>query len=168
MVKIEDLKLIDMLKDLPIHLLEILSREAGLSIFGTGTRLITINEKTDTFYMLLMGQVAVKKEIAPDVDIIFDYLQSGSSFGSASLIKDSVATYTAVCQEPCEVITLYGRQMQDLFIENHELGYRMMLRIARQYKNKMEKRAQMIMKTLDEHPELASKTKDLEELTPVF
>ena len=52
MVKTEDLKRINMLRDFPGHLLEIIAREANLTIFGTGTRLATIHEKLDTFYML--------------------------------------------------------------------------------------------------------------------
>lgn len=168
MVKIEDLKRINLLKDFPDHLLEIIANEAQLSIFGTGTQLIAPNEEVDTFYMLIMGQVAIKKELTPEVDIILDNIQSGSSFGSSSLIEGSTATYTATCQEPCEVITLSGDRMKQRFKENHELAFHMMLGVAKQYKKYLDTRTQMIMKTLDENPELKEKIKDIEKLTLVI
>lgn len=168
MVKIEDLKRINLLKDFPDHLFEILAREAQLSIFGTDTQLISVNENMDTFYMLIMGQVAIKIELTPEIDVILDNIQSGSSFGSSALIEGSKATYTAICQEPSEVITLSGERMKQLFKDNHELAYHMMFGIAKQYKKYLDTRALMIMKTLDEHPELKEDINDIENLTLVI
>ncbi|MBT3388234.1 MAG: cyclic nucleotide-binding domain-containing protein [Desulfobacula sp.] len=168
MVKIEDLKRINLLKNFPDHLLEIIANEAQLSIFGTDTQLIAVKEPVATFYMLIMGQVAVKRELTPKMDIILDNIQSGSSFGTSALIEGSTASYTAVCQEPCEAITLSGTRMQQLFKENHELAYLMMLGVAKQYKRKMDTRAQMIMKTLNENPELKEDINDIENLTLVI
>ncbi|MBU2454002.1 MAG: cyclic nucleotide-binding domain-containing protein, partial [Proteobacteria bacterium] len=158
----------NLLKDVPNHLLEIIANEAQLSIFGIDTQLITVNDKVDTFYMLIMGQVLVKKELTAEIDVILDYIQSGSSFGTSALIKGSKASYTAICQEPCEVITLSGKRMIQLFETNHELAYYMMLGVARQYKRHMDLRAQMIIKTLDENPELKEDINDIENLTLVI
>ena len=168
MVKIEDLKRINLLRDFPDHLFEIIANEAQLSIFGEDTHLITVNEKVDTFYMLIMGQVAIKKELTPQIDVILDNIQSGSSFGTSALIKGSRATYTAVCQESSEAITLSGKRMRQLFKENHELAYHMMFGVAKQYKRHLDMRAQMIMKTLDKNPELKEDIKDIENLTLVI
>jgi CRP-like cAMP-binding protein len=168
MVKIEDLKRINVLRDVPVHLLEILAKEAQLNIYGVNTQLIAIHERVDNFFMLIMGQVAVKKELTPKVDVIFDYIQSGSSFGTSALLEGSRASYTAVCQEPCEAITLSGKRIRELFKENHELAYYMLLGAARQYKNKMDIRARMIMKTLDENPELKKDIHDIKDLTHVI
>ncbi|MBC8439925.1 MAG: cyclic nucleotide-binding domain-containing protein [Deltaproteobacteria bacterium] len=165
MVKIEDLKRINLLRDFPDYLFEIIANEAQLNIFGAGTQLIAVTEPVDTFFMLIMGQVALKRELTPEIDIIIDNLQSGSSFGSSSMIEGSKATYTAICQETCEIITLSGIRMQMLFKQNHELAYRMMFGVARQYKKHLDTRAQMIMKTLDENPELKDRIKDIENLT---
>jgi CRP-like cAMP-binding protein len=168
MVSIEDLKRINMLRDFPEHLLEILAKEANLTIFGTGTQLATVHKKLDTFYMLIMGQVAMKKALTPDIDIIFDYIQSGSSFGASALIEGVTSSYTIICQEPCEAISLSGERMKELFKENHELAYYMMLGIARRYKKNMDIRAKMIMKTLDENPELKDDIRDIENLALVI
>ncbi|WP_299980007.1 Crp/Fnr family transcriptional regulator [Desulfobacula sp.] len=160
MVKIEDLKRINLLKDVPDHLLEIIANEAQLSIFGTDTQLISVNEEVDTFYMLIMGQVAIKIELTPEIDVILDYIQSGSSFGTSALLKGSTSSYSAVCQEPCEMITLSGERMLQLFEEDHELAYHMMSSVAKQYKRRMDFRAQMITKTLGKNPELQEEISD--------
>jgi len=165
MVKIEDLKRIILLKDVPEHLLEIIANEAQLSIFGINTQLITVKEKVDMFYMLIMGQVAVKIELTPEIDVILDYIQSGSSFGTASFIKGATSTYTAICQEPCEVISLSGKRMMELFEQHHELAYFILLGVAKQYKRNMDTRAQMIIKTLDENPGLKEDIQDIKTLT---
>ncbi len=168
MVKIEDLKRINMLKKVPDHLLAIIGKEAQLSIFGTNTQLFGVGDKIDTYYMLIMGQVALTVALNPDVDVILDNLQSGRSFGSSALFNGSQAYYTAVCQEPCEIITLYGPQMIDLFETNQELAYHMMAGVAGQYKKTMDTRAQMIIQTLDKNPELKSTIDDIENLTPTY
>ncbi len=154
MVKIEDLKRINIFKNVSEKLLEIIAKEAQLSIFGTDTQLITIHEKVDTFYMLLMGQVAVKKELTPEIDVIIDYIQAGSCFGVYSIIEGSNAFYTAVCQEPCELITISGPRMIQLFAENHELAYYLMQEASERYKRYMDERAQMILKTLGKNRDI--------------
>lgn len=165
MVKLKDLKRINFLKNMPEHLLEIIADEAQLSIFGEGTQLITSREMVNTFYMLVMGEVSVKKSLTPDIDVIFAYIQSGSVFGTSALIQGQTASYTAICQEPCEVITLSGTRMNQLFGENHELAYYMLRGAATQYKRNMDRRSQMIIKVLDEHPELKETIDDIETLT---
>jgi CRP/FNR family cyclic AMP-dependent transcriptional regulator len=168
MVKIEDLKKINLLHGLPDDLLEIIAPHAQLSIFNTDTVLFETNEDIDIVYMLIMGQVALRVELSDDVDIILDTIQSGSTFGIASLVPGTNAASTAICQEPCEIITLHSKTMTDLFNENHALGYQVMLRLALRYKRIMESRASMIMKTLDNNPEFKHKIADIETLTPIF
>ncbi len=168
MVKIEDLKKISLLNGLPDDMLEIIAPEAQLSIYNTGTVLFETNEDIGIFYMLIMGQVALKIALSDDVNVILDTMQSGSSFGVASLVPGTNASSQAVCQEPCEVITLSSKKMTELFEKHNELGYRMMRRLANHYKNKMDNRTNMIQKTLDKTPELKHKIADIETLTPIF
>ncbi len=168
MVNIEDLKRINMLKNVPDHLLEILRQEAQLNIYGIDTQLFKAGDTIDTFYLMIMGQVALKVELTPDIDVILDNLQSGRSFGSSSLIDGSIASYTAICQEPCEVITIYAPRLVELFETNQELAYHLMTGVAGQYKRTLDKRARMIMKTLDQHPEFKEQINDISKLTPAY
>ena len=168
MVKLQDLKRINMLKNMPDHLLELLADEAMLSIYGTQTRLFTVGEHVEYFYMINMGQVALKVSLNPDVDVILDLFQAGRSFGSCSFLEDSTASYSAECEEPCEIITLEGARLKELFQTNHELAYHLKAGVARQYRQTLDKRANMIMKTLALHPELRDGIKDIKTLTLVY
>lgn len=168
MVKIQDLKHIHMLDHLPDHLLALIGREAQLSIFSTGTCLFRAGDPVDTFYMVIMGQVALTVALTPDIDVILENIQSGRTFGSSALISGGPATYTAVCQEPCEAITLSGSRMKQLFETSHELGFHLMKGVARQYKASMDTRAKMIVKTLALHPEMKASIHDIEKLTPAY
>ncbi len=168
MVRIEDLKRINMLARVPDHLLEILSEKAQLNIYGTDTLLFSAGEKIEIFYMIVMGQVELKVPLSEDIDVILDILQAGRSLGSSALIPKAKSSYTAVCQEPCEIITLNGPELQTLFNENKELAYYLMAGVAGQYKRTMDRRARMILKTLEEHPEFKHRVRDIDELTPVY
>jgi len=168
MVKIQDLKQIHMLENMPDHLLSLIGLEAHLSIFSAGTCLFRAGDPVNTFYMVIMGQVALTVALTPDIDVILENIQSGRTFGSSALISGGAAAYTAVCQEPCETITLSGPRMQKLFEANQELGFYLMKGVARQYKQTMDNRAKMIMKTLARHPEMKASIHDIETLTPAY
>lgn len=168
MVKIQDLRHIYMLEQMPAHLLALIGQEAQLSIFSNGTCLFKAGEKVDTFYMVIMGQVALTVALNPDIDVVLENIQSGRTFGSSALISGGPATYTAICQEPCETITLSGSRMQKLFETNDELAFYLMAGVARQYKNSMDIRAKMILKTLARHPEMKASIHDIDTLTPAY
>ena len=168
MVKIQDLRQIHMLEQMPGHLLALIGQEAQLSIFSSRTCLFKAGERVDTFYMVIMGQVALTVALNPDIDVVLENVQSGRTFGSSALISGGPATYTAICQEPCETITLSGPRMQQLFKTNHELAFYLITGVARQYKNSMDTRAKMILKTLERHPEMKPSIHDIEKLTPAY
>lgn len=159
MIKIEDLKRINMLSDIPDHLLKIISEVAQLNIYDKDSPLFSQGENIDIFYMIVMGQVALKVPLDEDTDVIFDILQAGRSLGSSAMFSDPEASYTAICQEPCEIITLKGKTLRDLFNDNKELGYYLMAGVASQYKRNMDRRLRMILKTLEKHPELQHRVK---------
>ncbi len=159
MIKIEDLKRINMLADMPDHLLKIISELAQLNIYGKDTLLFSQGENIDIFYMIVMGQVELKAPLDEDIDVIFDILQAGRSLGSSAMFSDAKASYTAICQEPCEIITLNGKELQDLFNDNKEIAYYLMAGVAGQYKRTMDRRIRTILKTLEKHPELQHRVK---------
>ncbi|WP_319575010.1 cyclic nucleotide-binding domain-containing protein [uncultured Desulfobacter sp.] len=159
MIKIEDLKRINMLAKMPDHLLKIISELAQLNIYGKDTLLFSQGENIDIFYMIVMGQVELKIPLDKDIDLIFDILQAGRSLGSSAMFSDARASYTAICQEPCEIITLDGEKLQNLFKDNKEIAYYFMAGVAGQYKRTMDRRIHTILKTLQRHPELQDRVR---------
>ena len=159
MIKIEDLKRINMLANMPDHLLKIISELAQLNIYGKDALLFSQGENIDIFYMIVMGQVELKVPLDKDIDLIFDSLQAGRSLGSSAMFSDARASYTAICQEPCEIITLDGKKLQNLFNDNKEIAYYFMAGVAGQYKRTMDRRIHTILKTLEKHPELQDRVR---------
>lgn len=159
MIKIQDFKRINMLANMPDHLLKILSELAQLNIYGKNTLLFSQGENIDIFYMIVMGQVELKIPLNKDIDVIFDILQAGRSLGSSAMFSDARASYTAICQEPCEIITLDGKKLQNLFNDNKEIAYYFMAGVAGQYKRTMDRRIHTILKTLEKHPELQDRVR---------
>jgi len=159
MIKIEELKRIDMFANMPDHLVKIIRELAQLNIYDKDTMLFSQGENIDIFYMIVMGQVELKVPLDEDIDVVFDILQAGRSLGSSAMFSNAKASYTAICQEPCEIITLKGKTLQDLFNDNKEIGYYLMAGVAGQYKRNMDRRLRMILKTLEKHPELQHRVK---------
>ena len=159
MIKIEELKRIDMFANMPDHLVKIIRELAQLNIYDKDTMLFSQGENIDIFYMIVMGQVELKVPLDEDIDVVFDILQAGRSLGSSAMFSNAKASYTAICQEPCEIITLKGKTLQDLFNDNQEIGYYLMAGVAGQYKRNMDRRLRMILKTLEKHPELQHRVK---------
>src|SRR6056297_1245659 len=159
MIKIEELKRIDMFANMPDHLVKIIRELSQLNIYDKDTMLFSQGENIDIFYMIVMGQVELKVPLDEDIDVVFDILQAGRSLGSSAMFSDAKASYTAICQEPCEIITLKGKTLQDLFNDNKEIGYYLMAGVAGQYKRNMDRRLRMILKTLEKHPELQHRVK---------
>ncbi len=159
MIRIQDFKRINMLANMPDHLLKIISELAQLNIYGKNTLLFSQGENIDIFYMIVMGQVELKIPLNKDIDVIFDILQAGRSLGSSAMFSDARASYTAICQEPCEIITLDGKKLQNLFNDNKEIAYYFMAGVAGQYKRTMDRRIHTILKTLEKHPELQDRVR---------
>lgn len=168
MVRIEDLRRIHLLKDMPSDLLEKIAAKAQLNIFSTDTILFRKNQTIENFYMVLMGEVALEVELSRTLNVILATIHPGYSFGVSSLVSGAKASSTAICKEPCELVTLPVDGISNLFQEDPNLGYQFMLRLARIFQKIMANRTQMIMKTLDQYPGFLEDFGDLEHLAPVF
>jgi CRP-like cAMP-binding protein len=117
--------------------------------------------------MVLMGHVTLKIDMSEEFDIILATIKSGYCFGVSSLVYGAKASSTAICQEPCELITLPVDKLTHLFQEDPALGYQFMYRLAIVFQKIMDNRSQMIMKTLDLHPELSNTLENVEYLSPI-
>ena len=168
MVRVEDLERILFMKDMPPEMLAKVASEAQLNIYSAGTVLFRINDKVDYFYMVLMGQVALQVELLPELTVILTSVNSGYAFGVSSLVSGARAASTAVCQEPCELITLPVDTLTRMFEKDSRLGFEFMYRLARLFQQIMANRTRMIMRALDQHPEAMERLGDLEHLAPVF
>ena len=168
MVRVEDLEKIYLMKDMPRDLLLKVASEAQLNIYSAGTVLFRINESIESFYMVLMGQVALQVELMPELTVILTSVNSGYAFGVSSLVSGARASSTAVCKETSELISLPVDQLTMMFEEDKRLGFEFMHRLAKLFQQIMANRTGMIMRALDKHPEAMERMGDLEHLAPVL
>ncbi len=161
MVDKEELRKMHILKDMPERLLEKISSVTHLQIFSADTVLFRQNQQLKYFYMLLTGQVSIEVEISPNVGITLGTIEPGFSCGVSSFIPGSTSSSAAICIETCEFITLSSEKMFEIFQQDRELAYNMMVRVVRLFKHVMDHRTILFFKNLENHPELLQSFQEL-------
>jgi len=154
MVDKHELRRISLIEDMPDHMLDMLGEAGELKIFSDGTTLFSQGQVMDQCYMLLSGTVLLEVQPAKDIIITLDNLEPGTCFALSSLIPGSVSQNSAVCGESCELLSLPAEKLLEIFNRNPELGYQFMYRIMRTFKERMEHRTTLFLRSLQNHPEL--------------
>ncbi|MBF0201608.1 MAG: cyclic nucleotide-binding domain-containing protein [Desulfamplus sp.] len=153
MVPIDQLKKIEFLHDLPDNILDKIAPVARLENFEAGAVLINQNKEQQTIYMLTTGKIFLNSISPLTAKVLtLEYIMPGQSFGLSTLLGKANSTFTAVCQEPCEVITLSGNEMNQLFLSDFTVGYAVMLRVAGILKDRMKKHTTNFIQSLSTHP----------------
>ena len=152
MVSLDLLKKIQFLRDLPDDILEKISPLARLETFDPDTILVRQNQEQHLVYMLTAGRICLNTRSDTGTILTLDEITPGRSFGVSALLGNAAATFTAVCTEPCEAITLYGEQMQQLFASDYTAGYAVMGRVAQLFKDRMNKHTRQFLHSLSIHP----------------
>jgi CRP-like cAMP-binding protein len=102
--------------------------------------------------MLVSGKICLNTRSDTGRVLTLDEIEPGQSFGLSALFGKSSATFTAVCTEPCDIIVLSGDLMVRLFETDHRIGYAVMRRVARLFKNRMNKHTGQFLNSLSMHP----------------
>jgi CRP-like cAMP-binding protein len=168
MVDKRELRRMHLLKDMPDAMLDKIAQAGQLRIFSADTVLFQQGDNLEYFYMILTGQVILEVEATPNVSLALGTVRPGYSFGISTFIPGATSSSTAVCIEPCELISLSGRTMTELFQQDWDLGYNFMLRLVRVFKSVMDHRTMLFLKTLQNHPDLLNIFRDLGHWAPAF
>ena len=111
-----------------------LERVAGIGrvlAFPQDTRIYTIGDPVDNFYVLADGMVRFTLGLGKRDTSAGDIIRRGDVFGWAPLVEGySRRIATAYCLTPCAVIALGGAALQELMESDHSLGYAIMKRLA--------------------------------------
>ncbi len=154
MISLEDLKKIYLLQNLSGEMLERVLPMAQLHPFKEREVIFEEGEKADNFYMLHRGKLLLEVEISETMIISLGSIKSGYSFGWSALLSGSTYTSYAVCTEPCEVITVPGKEFMGLLKEDHTMGFRVMEFTAKILKNRLERRTGQFLKVMSKHPDI--------------
>ncbi len=155
MVGIDKLKKNQFLKNLPDSILEKIGTIAVMETFDEESILVRQDQKLHLVYMLVSGKIFLNCRAASGKALTLDELSPGQTFGVSALLGDSLATFTAICAEECEIITLSADQMVQLFEQDYQLGYTMMQEVVLLFKSSMNKHTRQFLHSLAIHPAMA-------------
>jgi CRP-like cAMP-binding protein len=99
--------------------------------FPQDTRIYTIGDAIDNFYVLADGMVRFTLGLGKRDTSAGDIIRRGDVFGWAPLVEGYARRIaTAYCLTPCTVVALEGGALVALMESDHDLGYAIMKRLA--------------------------------------
>ncbi len=111
-----------------------LERVAGLGrgrAFPQDTRIYTVGDAIDDFYVLADGMVRFTLGLGKRETSAGDIIRRGDVFGWAPLVEGHQRRIaTAYCLTPCEVIAIDGGALMRLMEGDASIGYALMKKLA--------------------------------------
>ena len=154
MVSAQELKKIYLVRHLDEAELEKIRPLCSIRIFSEKAVIFEQGQYADGFYMLLKGKVLLEVELTENIMISLGSVKPGYSFGWSSLFTGSKYTTSALCSEPCEVISLPADKLIDLMDKDPVLGYKLMKGALEILRNRLAKRTDQFLKILRMHPDM--------------
>ncbi len=154
MLDIKLLKKINLLADIPDDVLGKVGAIAQLDTFDEESILFRQSQKQTLLYMLLSGKVFLSSRAASGQSLTLDEVFPGRTFGVSALMGESSSTFTAVCVENSEIITISGEQLHQLFEDDFRAGHILMLKVVESFKRRVEMHTNQFLKSLAAHPEI--------------
>ena len=104
---------------------------ACLRAFPQDTRIYTIGDAVDDFYVLADGMVRFTLGLGKRETSAGDIIRRGEVFGWAPLVEGQPRRIaTAYCLTPCEVVALDGSALSSLMESDASLGHALMKKLA--------------------------------------
>lgn len=154
MVSCEELRNVLLVQDLPDSMLEKIGQIAQLQLYSDGTVFFNEDEYPQYLYMLLTGKVLLEVEASANVNVTLGAIKPGFSFGLTALLPGEKSSVTAICVEPCELISVHGPELLNILNSDFELGFHVMSKVVAIYKSRVDRRTNQFLKALENHPEL--------------
>jgi len=99
--------------------------------FPADTRIYTVGDAVDDFYVLADGMVRFTLGLGKRDTAAGDIIRRGDVFGWAPLVEGHARRIaTAYCLTPCEVIAIEGGALTGLMESDAGLGYALMKKLA--------------------------------------
>ena len=154
MVPFKELRQIYLMENLTDAMLGKMSPLLQRKLYAAGDTIFKEGEEAEFFYMLKAGKLLLEVDISEDISVSMGVVKAGFCFGWPALLPGTRYTSSAVCAEPCEVMTIPGQGFLDLMEKDHSLGYRVMQIIASILKSRLERRTEQFLKAIENHPDL--------------
>jgi CRP-like cAMP-binding protein len=104
---------------------------ARMRTFPGDTRIYTIGDAVDDFYVLADGMVRFTLGLGKRETSAGDIIRRGDVFGWAPLVEGHPRRIaTAYCLTPCEVVAIDGAALNELMENDPALGYALLKKLA--------------------------------------
>jgi CRP-like cAMP-binding protein len=104
---------------------------ARMRTFPGDTRIYTIGDAVDDFYVLADGMVRFTLGLGKRETSAGDIIRRGDVFGWAPLVEGHPRRIaTAYCLTPCEVVAIDGAALNELMENEPALGYALLKKLA--------------------------------------
>jgi CRP-like cAMP-binding protein len=155
MVDTRDLTKISFFKDLPGSMLGQIASIAQMDLLEKGQVLFRQGQVLDYMYALASGGVYLNSMSPMKKILTLDEVLPGECFGLSTLIGTARSSFTAVCSENSNVITLSGEKMTALFEADKSLGFAVMTKVTQLFKSRMDKHTKQFVHSIATHPDIA-------------
>jgi len=154
MIPFKELREIHLMENMTDSMLGKMSSLVQRKLFAAGNTIFRQGDQADFFYMLKAGKLLLEVDISENISVSLGAVKAGFCFGWSALLPGSTYTSTAICAEPCEVMSVPGKKFLDQMENDHSLGYRVMQIIASILKSRLERRTEQFLKVISNHPDL--------------
>jgi len=104
---------------------------ARVERYPTDTRIYSLGDPADDFYVLAEGMVRFTLGVGRRDTSAGEIIRRGEVFGWAALVETTERRIaTAYCLTPCTVIALRGAELDALMAADHTLGYALMKQLS--------------------------------------
>jgi toluene monooxygenase system ferredoxin subunit len=102
-----------------------------VEVYPSDTRIYTVGDEVDDFYVLAQGTVRFTLGIDKRETSAGEIIRRGEVFGWAALMESySRRIATAYCLTACEVVAIDGRRLRDFMERDHSAGFLLMKQLA--------------------------------------
>ena len=138
MVSIQELKKVGLFESLSDDQLKAIAQLGQEKSFDRGEEIFKQGQKAMTLYVLLDGVLTLRIKAEEEIDLMAETLkETGSVFGTASLMHPYISNVTARCIKGTRVLAIDSAGFQETLKRDPLIGYEVMTRLAQLYFNRL-------------------------------
>lgn len=134
MAPIKELKKVDLFQSLSDDQLKAIAQLGQEKSFESGEEIFKQGQKAKTLYVLLDGVVTLRIKAEEEIDLMAETLKdTGSVFGTASLMTPRISNVTARCIKNTRVLAIDSGKLQEIMRRDPLIGFGVMANLAQLY-----------------------------------
>ena len=149
MIAIEELRKIDVFKELTDAELDNIVEIAKKENYEAGQRIFEEKSQANLLYIVLKGEVEIKMSADKGLELLrIDTVGPGEFFGWSALTEPFTLTAAAWTMEKTELLVFKGEVLRDLFKKNNHIGYKVMKKVASVISSRLRSLSQKFVNSL--------------------